>query len=233
MPPETAGVSPRQLSEQDREDQYPADWEERRRQVLQRDDFTCQLCGRRGGPHAEEDAAIYLHAHHTVPPSRGGSNAVENLITLCNACYDHHRGRRASAGDDTWLSLGALVATWTALVGMTAGALEFGTTLLGEPLFGVNPVAALVAAVVLFAVVLRLLNTRRWGPTFGTTGAVLTWLIPLQASGELQAIPADAGTLSVVAGATVLTVLPWVLVHVVEFDRTHDEEGTSFEAQGA
>ena len=34
--------------------------------------------------------------HHVVPLSRGGADAVENVVLLCRACHDaHHDGRRA------------------------------------------------------------------------------------------------------------------------------------------
>lgn len=49
-----------------------------RYQVLKRD-RRCQLCG--AGP---EDAV--LHVDHIVPRSRGGSNDLDNLQVLCQAC---------------------------------------------------------------------------------------------------------------------------------------------------
>jgi len=57
---------------------YPDDWHARRRQVYQRDERTCQNCGRRGSPFGD----VKLHAHHVVPKGRGGSHRVSNLVTL-------------------------------------------------------------------------------------------------------------------------------------------------------
>lgn len=57
--------------------QYPPDWDERRRAVFRRDDFTCQKCGARSG----------LQCHHLESgPSR--SHAIDKLITLCESCHE-------------------------------------------------------------------------------------------------------------------------------------------------
>lgn len=71
-------------------DRYPPDWDSRRRRVYQRDGYTCQHCGVRGGPHGE----VELHCHHKIPISEGGSHRLSNLVTLCWRCHDavhdHH-----------------------------------------------------------------------------------------------------------------------------------------------
>lgn len=54
--------------------------------VLDRDSHTCQHCKGK-----TKDSR--LHAHHIVFRSNGGSDASENLITLCNTCHDRiHKG---------------------------------------------------------------------------------------------------------------------------------------------
>lgn len=63
---------------------YPSDWEQRRKEVYERDRFTCQNCGRRGGPHGDHE----LHAHHIVPKASGGSDDLSNLKTLCRECHN-------------------------------------------------------------------------------------------------------------------------------------------------
>ena len=57
-----------------------------RREVLSRDRHTCQSPGCRHNHH--------LEVHHHVPRSRGGSNRLDNLITLCSACHRlwHEKG---------------------------------------------------------------------------------------------------------------------------------------------
>lgn len=50
-----------------------------RLKVLARDGFRCALCGRTG-----EDTE--LHVDHITPVVKGGSNDIDNLITLCRAC---------------------------------------------------------------------------------------------------------------------------------------------------
>lgn len=51
-----------------------------RYQVMKRDGFRCQLCGRRSGDGVE------LHVDHIVPISKGGKSDMSNLRTLCDYC---------------------------------------------------------------------------------------------------------------------------------------------------
>lgn len=51
--------------------------------VLKRDDFTCQYCGRKA-PNVE------LEVDHIVPGSKGGKYIENNLIT---SCFDCNRGK--------------------------------------------------------------------------------------------------------------------------------------------
>jgi hypothetical protein len=50
-----------------------------RLQVLARDNFKCFLCGR------TSDETV-LHVDHITPVSKGGSNDIEHLATLCQEC---------------------------------------------------------------------------------------------------------------------------------------------------
>ena len=52
--------------------------------VLSRDNYTCQLCGKQ---------KEHLHVHHIVFKSKGGSNRMDNLVTLCSECHEKiHKG---------------------------------------------------------------------------------------------------------------------------------------------
>jgi len=55
-------------------------WENLREFVLERDDFTCQDCGK-------FLMNVGLEAHHIKPLFQGGSNDEKNLITLCHKCH--------------------------------------------------------------------------------------------------------------------------------------------------
>jgi 5-methylcytosine-specific restriction endonuclease McrA len=57
-------------------------------QVLERNGFTCQLCG-----HGAGDADPYnpsrkvrLHIDHIVPQQQGGGSTLDNLRVVCSVC---------------------------------------------------------------------------------------------------------------------------------------------------
>ena len=62
---------------------YPDDWDVRRRQVYQRDQYKCGNCQSEGGPYGDTE----VHAHHIVPKSQGGADRFTNLVTLCADCH--------------------------------------------------------------------------------------------------------------------------------------------------
>lgn len=49
-------------------------------EIFQRDNFTCQYCGR------TKKVGIKLVIDHKVPVSKGGTDSPENLITACDEC---------------------------------------------------------------------------------------------------------------------------------------------------
>lgn len=51
-----------------------------RYEILERDEFKCQICGR-----TEKDG-VKLHVDHIFPISKGGATIPENLRTLCSDC---------------------------------------------------------------------------------------------------------------------------------------------------
>src|SRR5919198_6571940 len=53
-----------------------------RKEVLQRDDHTCQYCGKR---------AHDLTIDHVVPRHRGGQHVWENVVAACKSC-NHKKG---------------------------------------------------------------------------------------------------------------------------------------------
>ncbi|MGD9091337.1 MAG: HNH endonuclease [Anaerolineales bacterium] len=55
-----------------------------KREVLRRDNYTCQYCGHR---------APYLTIDHIIPRRLGGQHSWENLATACPAC-NHRKGGR-------------------------------------------------------------------------------------------------------------------------------------------
>jgi hypothetical protein len=58
-------------------DLYPDDWPGIRATIMTRDEYTCQLCGKKGE----------LFVHHVLPLTLGGGNEDLNLITVCRQCH--------------------------------------------------------------------------------------------------------------------------------------------------
>jgi len=59
-----------------------------RAQILRRNGYTCQVCGRGAGDPdpMTPGRRVQLHIDHIRPLSEGGSNDPENLRVLCSAC---------------------------------------------------------------------------------------------------------------------------------------------------
>ncbi|MBI3606625.1 MAG: HNH endonuclease [Nitrospirae bacterium] len=59
-----------------------------RNEILERNGYTCQLCG--AGPGDPDpfnpQRKVRLHIDHRLPISQGGTDAPENLRVLCSAC---------------------------------------------------------------------------------------------------------------------------------------------------
>ena len=54
-----------------------AEWQERRRQILQRDGYACQYCGHTSS----------LEVHHLTARHNDGTDNPENLVALCDICH--------------------------------------------------------------------------------------------------------------------------------------------------
>jgi 5-methylcytosine-specific restriction endonuclease McrA len=68
-------------------------WKERREQVLERDNRTCQACG-----HTEDDLGYTPRVHHIRPFSEFDEDEIEtahdlsNLVSLCEPCHTRWEG---------------------------------------------------------------------------------------------------------------------------------------------
>lgn len=63
---------------------YPPDWEERRKEVIDRAGSRCESCHWRTGS----------DVHHIWEISKGGSNKIENLQLLCSQCHQKQHPHR-------------------------------------------------------------------------------------------------------------------------------------------
>ncbi len=50
-------------------------------EVLKRDGFSCQYCGR-----SPKENKVTLHVDHIIPRNKGGKDNYDNLITSCSDC---------------------------------------------------------------------------------------------------------------------------------------------------
>ena len=69
-----------------------------KREVLRRDDYTCQYCGQR---------AAYLTIDHVIPRRLGGKHTWNNLVAACPSCNHHKGGRTADQAQMRLLRLPA------------------------------------------------------------------------------------------------------------------------------
>lgn len=71
------------------------EWERCRRQTFTRDAYRCQQCGKTGR----------LEAHHVKPISEGGTNDLENLVTLCRTDHVEAHRPKKSEPERAWQQL--------------------------------------------------------------------------------------------------------------------------------
>ncbi|NEU55527.1 HNH endonuclease [Halorussus sp. MSC15.2] len=152
---------------------YPSDWGRRRKRVYERDNYTCQNCGARGGPHGSAE----LHAHHGVPLSKGGSNRMSNLTTYCKRCHEaiHGSDKTAPTGDGAGNGReGTPEVTWTDLKESWNGGAWYEkmtvATLLGGAVAIAVPVIGLASSIPAAVVLLFL------GGSPGTSDLYPIWL---------------------------------------------------------
>lgn len=63
--------------------EYNPNWKYLRRQILERDGYTCRFCGR-GGRFSD----YILEVHHIIWRRYGGQDEPSNLIVCCIVCHD-------------------------------------------------------------------------------------------------------------------------------------------------
>lgn len=75
---------------------YPENWNYIARKYKEKQNFTCEKCGRKYPAKSK-----WLHVHHIVPLSKGGTSDIDNLQCLCHKCHkaEHpHMQRNSSSG---------------------------------------------------------------------------------------------------------------------------------------
>ena len=68
-------------------------WARVRHEVLVRDNWTCQSCGRQCGIAAKD-----AHVDHVVPMSQGGETTAAACQTLCPVCHARKTREQRAAG---------------------------------------------------------------------------------------------------------------------------------------
>lgn len=87
-------------------DRHSSQWQTIRKDVLERDQGTCRLCG-------TAPASGELDIHHLVPRSAGGLDDPANLITLCDGCHGtRHPNLHASLARRTIERWAVRLARW-------------------------------------------------------------------------------------------------------------------------
>lgn len=79
--------------------EYGPNWSKQRQKALDRDNYTCQVCGV-----TADELPRSPHVHHIKP--RGDyegnfrQNHLDNLITLCPSCHGKYEGQFQDAAPD-------------------------------------------------------------------------------------------------------------------------------------
>lgn len=74
-----------------------------RAQVLERNGYTCQMCGAGASDVDDNGRPVRLHIGHIVDRSHGGSDELSNLRALCSACNQGAKNLTQEPPSHTWL----------------------------------------------------------------------------------------------------------------------------------
>lgn len=75
-----------------------------RAEVLDRDGFTCQMCGKGAGElDSETGRTVRLHLGHIVDKSLGGTDEASNLRALCSTCNQGAKNITPEKPSKIWL----------------------------------------------------------------------------------------------------------------------------------
>ena len=85
-PLDAVDINPPQRGNQNSD--LPENWTRLRESTLERDNWECQVCGIDISSRSETNA----HVHHIEPRSRGGTDELYNLISLCHSCHESLHG---------------------------------------------------------------------------------------------------------------------------------------------
>lgn len=76
------------------------EWRQRRREVYERDKWTCQECQRKclsAKAAKRTDTTLKIQAHHIIRRRDGGTDELSNLVTLCMGCHMRREARYSDA----------------------------------------------------------------------------------------------------------------------------------------
>lgn len=105
-------------------------------EVLKRDNFTCQYCGR----HAPN---VELEVDHVIPQSQGGENTKENLVTACTDC---NQGKSSLRLDEEFVPVPKVIYRASESFEEVLAAIPFGTMTEDEILAARTPAGSWTAA---------------------------------------------------------------------------------------
>lgn len=74
-----------------------------RAQVLERNGYTCQMCGIAAGEPAEDGRKTRLHVGHIRDRSHGGEDTLGNLRALCSQCNEGAKNVTQEPPSYVWL----------------------------------------------------------------------------------------------------------------------------------
>jgi len=74
-----------------------------RAQVIERNGYTCQMCGIGAGEVTDAGRKARLHVGHVVDRSHGGKDDLSNLRALCSDCNQGAKNLVQEPPSGTWL----------------------------------------------------------------------------------------------------------------------------------
>jgi 5-methylcytosine-specific restriction endonuclease McrA len=84
--------------------EYGVNWSKQRRKCLERDDYTCRVCGTDQSEIGQEPSVHHITPRTEFDGTPREMNALDNLVALCPTCHGRLEGTHTDCSVDEFVT---------------------------------------------------------------------------------------------------------------------------------